>query len=120
MKTKRLVISTVLGLICGLICYGFAMSGQKEVSTALALNVILSRALIGVAIGISRFTLIHWALHGIVMGFVFSLPAGFGAMLGSENPDFSHTMLMILVIMMGMFYGFLIELLTSVVFKEKQ
>ncbi len=120
MKTKRLIISTLLGVVFGFVCYGFASSGQNEISTILALNIILGRTLIGIAIGISRFTLKHWSLHGIIMGFVFSIPAGFGAMLGPENPEFSHSMILVSTIIMGMIYGFLIEFLTSVVFKAKQ
>jgi len=120
MKTKRLFISTLLGVVFGFVCFGFASSGQNEISTILALNIVLSRTLIGVAIGISRFTLKHWSLHGLLMGLVFSLPAGFGAMLGPETPEFSHTMLMTSTVVMGMIYGFLIELITSVVFKARQ
>jgi hypothetical protein len=120
MKGKRLVISILLGVVFGFVCYGFALSGQNEVSAILALNIILGRTLIGVAIGISRFTCKHWFLHGIVMGLVFSLPQGFGAMLGPDNPEFSHNMLFVSTIVMGVIYGFLIELITTVVFKAKQ
>ncbi len=120
MKTKRLIISSLLGVVFGFVCYGFAASGNHEISTILALNMILGRTLIGVAIGISRFSLKHWSIHGLIMGLIFSLPAGFGAMLAPETPEFSHTMLMISTIVMGMIYGFLIELITSVLFKAKQ
>ena len=120
MKTKRLIISTLLGIAFGFVCYGFASGGPNEISLFLALNIILGRTLIGVAIGISRFTLKHWSLHGLVMGFVFSLPAGFGAMLGPENPEFPHSIMLTSTILMGMIYGFLIELITSVVFKARQ
>ncbi|MCD4745525.1 MAG: hypothetical protein K8R58_04440 [Bacteroidales bacterium] len=120
MKTKRFIISTLLGVVFGFVCYGFASSGQNEIPLVLAVNIILGRTLIGVAIGISRFSLKHWTLHGIIMGLVFSLPAAFGAMLGPENPEFSHTMLFVSTIVMGMIYGFLIELITSVLFKAKQ
>jgi len=82
MKTKRLLLSSILGLAFGFVCYGFASSGGNEISTILALNIILGRMLIGVAIGISRFSCRHWSVHGLIMGLVFSLPAGFGAMLG--------------------------------------
>jgi hypothetical protein len=119
MKAKRLIISTLLGIVFGFVCYGFAASGEYEIPIFLAVNIILGRTLIGVAIGISRFTLKHWSLHGIIMGFIFSLPAGFGAMLGPENPEFSHTMLLVSTIVMGMVYGFLIELITTVVFKAR-
>jgi hypothetical protein len=120
MKTKRLIISTLLGVLFGFVCYGLASSGQNELSTILALNIILGRTLIGVAIGISRFSCKHWSLHGIVMGFVFSVPVAFGAMLGPEDPEFNHTMIFVSTLVMGVIYGFLIELVTSVLFKAKQ
>jgi len=120
MKTKRLIIATILGVIFGFVCYGMASSGQGEISTILAINIILGRVLIGFGIGISRFSMKHWSLHGIIMGLIFSLPAGFGALLAPENPEFSHTMMFIATIVMGMIYGFLIELITSVLFKAKQ
>ncbi|MCF7858640.1 MAG: hypothetical protein K9N07_04870 [Candidatus Cloacimonetes bacterium] len=120
MKLKRLIITTILGVVFGFVCYGFASNGQAEFSTILALNIILGRTMIGVAIGISRFTCKHWSIHGIVLGFVFSLPAAFGAMMGADNPDFTPKMLFISTLIMGMIYGFLIELITSGLFKAKQ
>ena len=120
MKTKRLIITTILGVIFGFVCYGMASSGQNEISQILAINIILGRTLIGFGIGISRFSFKHWSLHGIIMGLIFSLPAGFGAMLGPENPEFSHSMLFISTIVMGMIYGFLIEIIATVIFKAKQ
>ena len=120
MKTKRLIIATLFGVIFGIVCFGLASSGQNELPMILAINIILGRTLIGVAIGISRFTLKHWSLHGLIMGLVFSFPAAFGAMLGPENPEFNHKMLFVSTIIMGMIYGFLIELITSVLFKAKQ
>lgn len=120
MKTKRLIISTLLGVVFGFVCFGFASSGQNEISLILALNIILGRTLIGVAIGISRFKCKHWSLHGIIMGFVFSLPAGLGAMLAPENPEFPHTMMVTSTVVMGVIYGFLIELITSLLFKARQ
>ena len=120
MKTKRLIITTILGVVFGIVCFGMASSGQNEISQILAINIILGRALIGFGIGISRFSFKHWALHGIIMGLIFSLPAAFGAMLGPENPEFNHTMMFVSTIVMGMIYGFLIEFITSVLFKAKQ
>ena len=120
MKVKRLVIATLLGLLFGFVCYGLASSGAYEVSGMLAASIILGRTLIGVAIGISRFPLKHWALHGLVMGFLFSLPAGFGAISGPENPEFTHTAMFTSTIIAGMVYGFLIEFITTVLFKAKQ
>jgi len=120
MKIKRLVITTILGVIFGFVCFGMASSGQNVISKILAVNIILGRTLIGFGIGISRFSFKYWSLHGIIMGLVFSLPAAFGAMLAPGNPEFNHTMLFVSTIIMGMIYGFLIELITSVLFKAKQ
>jgi len=120
MKTKRLIIATILGVVFGFVCYGMASSGQNEISMILAINIILGRTLIGFGIGISRFSFKYWSLHGIIMGLIFSLPAAFGAMLAPENPEFSHTMMFVSTLVMGIIYGFLIELITSVLFKAKQ
>lgn len=120
MRIKRWLIATILGLVFGFACCGFASSGTAEISKLLALNIIFGRMLIGFAIGISRFSLKHWSIHGIVMGFVFSIPAALGAMLGPENPEFTHQMIFISTLVMGVIYGFLIEFITSIVFKAKQ
>ena len=120
MKIKRLTIATTLGLLFGFVCYALASSGAYEVSGMLAASIILGRMLIGVAIGISRFPIKHWALHGLVMGFLFSLPAGFGAISGPENPEFTHTSMFFATIISGIVYGFLIEFITTVLLKAKQ
>jgi uncharacterized membrane protein len=120
MKIKRLIIATLLGVVFGFVCFGMASSGTNEISKILAMNIILGRTLIGFGIGISRFPFKHWSIHGVAMGLIFSLPAGFGAMLAPENPDFDHTMMLVATVVMGMVYGFLIELITTVFFKAKQ
>ncbi len=120
MKNKRLVITTILGFIFGFVCLGFASGDGNDISTILAANIVGGRVLIGIAIGISRFSMKHWSIHGLIMGLVFSLPAGFGAMLAPDNPEFSHTMMFISTVVMGMIYGLLIELITTVLFKAKK
>ena len=102
------------------VCCAFASSGPNAIPPALAANIILGRTLIGFGIGISRFSFKHWSLHGIAMGLVFSLPMAFGAMLSPDNPEFDHTMMFVSTMVMGMIYGFLIELITSVLFKARQ
>lgn len=116
---KRLIIATLSGLLFGFVCFGFACSGGNEISQWLGISIIAGRTLMGFGIGISRFSMKHWAIHGIVMGFLFSIPAAFGAMLGPENPEMSPGMIAISTVVMGIIYGFLIELITSVLFKAK-
>ena len=86
---KRLIIATLSGLLFGFVCFGFACSGSDEVATWLGISIITGRTLLGFGIGISRFSMGHWSIHGLVMGLIFSLPMAFGAMMGSDNPDMS-------------------------------
>ncbi|MDA3867637.1 MAG: hypothetical protein PF489_12940 [Salinivirgaceae bacterium] len=116
---KRLIIATLLGVASGFICYAFASSGQ-EVAFWMAVSIIFSRTLIGFAIGISRLKMGHWALHGTIMGLIFSLPGSFAVMAGPANPDFCPATMFFMTLIMGMLYGLIIELITSIVFKAKQ
>jgi len=116
---KRLIIATLCGLLFGFVCFGFASSGREDFNSWLALSMILGRTLIGFAIGISRFPMKHWALHGIVLGFIVSLPAAFGAGISPEESGMSGEMLFTATLVMGVIYGFLIELITTVVFNAK-
>ncbi len=116
---KRLIIATLSGVLFGFVCFGFACSGSDEVATWLGISIIAGRTLLGFGIGISRFSMGHWSIHGLVMGLIFSLPMAFGAMMGSENPDMSASMIATSTVVMGIIYGFLIELITTVFFKAK-
>jgi hypothetical protein len=116
---KRLTIATLFGVASGFVCYAFA-SSEQEMALWMAVSIIISRTLIGFAIGISRFKMKHWALHGAIMGFVFSLPGSFAVMAGPANPDFAPSTMFFMTLFMGVFYGVIIELFTSVVFKAKQ
>ena len=118
-KGKRIMIATLSGVLFGFVCYGFASSGSEQLALPIGLQIISSRTLIGFAIGISSLSLKHWSLHGLAMGMVFSLPLAFSGMLAPENPDFSQTMMFISTIVMGMIYGLLIEVITSLLFKAK-
>ena len=116
---KRLIIATVSGLLFGFVCFGFASYGREDFNSWLAISIILGRTLIGFAIGISRFPMKHWAIHGLVMGFLFSLPGAFGAGVSPEGSGMSGEMLFTASLVMGVIYGFLIELITTVLFKAK-
>jgi len=108
---KRLFIATILGIISGLACWILA-SSEGPTTWFFALSTILSRTLIGFAIGISVLK-IKWWLHGIVMGLLFSLPM---ALQGFYVPG-REAFIFLGTIIMGIVYGFFIELFTTVVFK---
>lgn len=118
-NTKRIIIATLSGLLFGFVCFGLASTGSLPIAWPAAVQIILSRTLIGLAIGISFAYLWHWAIHGLAMGLVFSLPLAFSGLMAPANPDFSRVGMFIWVVVLGMIYGLLIELITSVFFKEK-
>lgn len=113
----RLLVCTLGGLISGLVCYSFAASGPAVLPMPVIAQIIASRTLIGVAIGLSRFSFGHWAVHGVVLGALFSLPLAFSGLMAPENPQFSASTMFITTIIMGTIYGFLIELLAFAVEK---
>jgi hypothetical protein len=113
LKTKRVVIATIFGIIFGFVCWGFTLS-QGPQPWFFALQVIVSRMLIGFAIGISTL-MIPWWLHGVIFGFIFSLPMGLNGFYVPEKAMF----IFLGTVLMGIIYGFLIELFTTVVFKAR-
>ncbi|MCU0847746.1 MAG: hypothetical protein MUD12_07645 [Spirochaetes bacterium] len=120
MKTgKRLIIATLCGVITGLACFGLASSGKAELPWPAAVQIILSRTLIGFSIGISAVSIVHWSLNGLVMGVIYSLPLAFGVLMAPDNPEFSRSMLFTSTIVLGAVYGIFIELVTTVVFKAE-
>ena len=61
-------------------------------------------------IGISALKM-NWWFHGLVLGFIGSIPMAI--------PIINDIQIFIGTFVMGMIYGFLIELITSVLFKAK-
>ena len=116
---KRVAIATILGVLAGVLCHFLASSGGA-IEWALSANIISSRALLGFAIGISAVKMGHWTVHGLVMGALFSLPLAFGSMIGPEHPEFTKTAMFAWTVVFGMGYGFIIELVATVLFKAKQ
>jgi len=115
---KRIIIATLAGLAFGFVCFGFACS-SGELPLAISLQIIASRTLIGFTIGISVLNM-HWSLHGILIGLFYSLPLAFSGLMAPENPEFSKTSMLVSTIVMGVIYGVLIELITTVLFKAKR
>lgn len=108
-NTKRIVIASVLGLVCGGTGWAFANFAMGyTLGLSYNLHIILSNVLLGFVIGISLLRW-HWALHGLVLGGIFGLKNGLVA-LGTEG-------VFIPPLVFGFVYGFLIELITTVVFK---
>ena len=110
---KRIVSTIVWGLIFGFISWGIArICGALPLSGAV--SIILSRTILGFVIGISAWR-IAWWWHGILLGLFFSLPSGFASLwLG-----YGWGKGFVPALVTGIIFGFLIELLTTVVFKAE-
>jgi hypothetical protein len=114
LSTKRVVIATISGLVFGMVCMGLASSNPDAADTLTATikwNIVLSRTLMGFMIGISALRM-NWWLHGIVLGFIASIPMAVAV--------YPRMDIFIGTFIMGMIYGFLTELITSIFFKAKQ
>ena len=85
-----------------------------------AVQIITSRTLIGFAIGISVLSVGHWAIHGLLMGLIFSLPLAFSGLMAPDNPEYSKAVMWVWTVVLGMIYGLLIEVITSALFKARQ
>lgn len=118
-RPKRLIVATLMGVVCGFICLGLASSSPGQLPAPVVYQILAERTLIGVAIGISCVTLGHWAIHGLVLGVLFSVPLACSGLMAPDSPEFSKTAMFVLTIVLGMIYGLLIELVTSVVFKAR-
>ena len=120
-KTKRIIIATSSGLLFAFVCLGLSKLSPASgaLTWPITVQLILSRTLIGFAIGISCISLRHWSLHGLLMGFVFSLPFAFSGLEVPENLEYNKVIIFMATLILGMVYGLLIEIITSAVFKAK-
>jgi len=118
MSTKRVIIATLSGFFFGLVCFGLASQSPGELAAPIALQIITSRTLIGFALGISAFRMYHWSIRGLIMGGIFSIPMAFSGLM-AEVPGFTKTSMFSWTIILGMIYGLLIEVITSLIFKAR-
>ncbi len=115
---RRLMIATVLGLVFGVLNSLAVLAAPNRVPRSAIATIILGRGVLGFAIGVSALRM-KWWLHGLLLGFVFSLPAAFAARLMWMQFGMAPNALAVLALLVGLAIGFLIELLTSVVFKAR-
>lgn len=117
---KRLLIATLCGTIFGFVCYALALDAHPELSWPTAVHLITSRVLIGFSIGISTFHLGRWAIHGALLGLACSLPLAFGILVVPDFVEINKTSMFIWSNVLGMIYGVLTELVTTVLFRAPQ
>jgi hypothetical protein len=114
MRGSRVIFATILGFLCGIVCWRLAAS-HGPLAANMVWSIIFSRTLIGFVIGISAWK-IFYLVHGIILGFVVSLPMAL-ATLSMPERGFQ---IFLGTLVMGMIYGFLIELITHLVIKDQK
>ena len=107
---KRIFITTIVGFLCGLFC-AWGASGMGFSFWVLA-STVANRTVMGFGIGISRLKM-HWALHGLLLGAIFGLPLSLAALQSGVRGFLALEGA-------SLIYGFLIELVASVIFKARQ
>ncbi len=111
LTTKRVLIATLSGFAFGVVCMLFASSNPEVTLPAWTKwTIIFGRGLTGFTIGISALR-ISWWLHGMLIGFIGSIPMAFPVM---DRPEIA-----VGTFVMGVIYGFLTELITTIVFRAK-
>jgi hypothetical protein len=110
MTLKRLSICILGGIVAAIICVtGMKSSGNIEITKPILLSTIGNRILIGFVIGISGWR-IHYLIHGALMGLLITFSTSI-IMIPDNVQGF------VMYTTAGLIYGFLIELITTNVFK---
>ena len=104
---KRLIICIILGFITGILCYQGGKYAGVQFTTGMMWGTIFNRTVIGFIIGVSAWR-VHWAIHGIVIGLIGTLPMAFGGPEGGS---------VFILLLFGALWGFLIELFATPIFK---
>ncbi|MEA3230125.1 MAG: hypothetical protein U9P44_04365 [archaeon] len=79
MNTKRILIATAIGLLCGIFCaYGTVMMAEQSrlnlaLTTGLLASIIYNRVLIGFAVGLADNIKLNTVLRGAVIGIVITM-----------------------------------------------
>ena len=104
MLAKRLVIATILGVLCGLFCmYGtIAKFPEFATDTLFLAGIVYNRALIGIVIGIAGNIDRNPVIRGAVIGVVVSMAM---AIFSADG--------MLPLLGFGLVYGVLIDVVTS-------
>jgi len=109
---KRVFVSTLFGGILGNVGWLSAMMGGLVPWPGIVHQIFIY-ALMGFVIGIGSWK-VKWWLHGILIGFLFGISNGFGALWMTAVPA-----TFISIIITGLILGFLVELITSFGFKAR-
>jgi len=108
---KRLWVSVITGFVLGLFCAWAASS--KGFGTWVLVSIVANRTTIGLAIGISKFSKMHWALHGMLFGALFGLPLSLSVLQSGVAP-------FVVLEIASIIYGFIIEVVVRIFFRIEE
>jgi len=110
MNTKRIIIATAIGLLCGLFCaYGTMMMVDRgeldpQLATAGSLAfIVFNRVLIGLVVGIADRIKMNCVARGAIIGAVISLMIGIFPLIEGD------IMSALTVIGFGVVYGIIAD-----------
>jgi hypothetical protein len=111
-KASRLLTTTLLGLLFGVICMLFSRYGGSEIAFwPLGISLLLHHTVLGFAIGASALKM-NWAAHGALWGALFGVFLAIGQVGGALQPWMAF--------LLPVIWGFLIETLATKAFKQPQ
>jgi len=110
-KCSRLVTTTILGAVFGVICMILSRYTADVAFWPIGVSFILHHTVLGFAIGASSLKM-NWAAHGALWGALFGLFLAIGQVGGALEPWMAFVMPVV--------WGFLIEALATKVFKQPQ
>ncbi len=112
-KSSRLVTTTILGVIFGIICMLLSRYTMEIDFWPIGVAFLLNHTVLGVAIGASSIRM-HWAAHGAIWGAMFSVFTAIGS-IGTVTTQQIVIMFIAVVI-----WGFLIETIATKALKQAQ
>lgn len=110
-KASRLVTTTLLGVLFGVICMLLSRYTQGVDYWPLGVSFLLHHTVMGFAIGASLLRM-NWAFHGVLWGALFGLFLAISRIGTTQVPW--------LIFVGPVIWGFLIETLATNVFKQPQ
>jgi hypothetical protein len=110
-KSSRLVTTTILGLVFGVICMLLSRYITQVPFWPLGVSFLLHHTVLGFAIGASSLKM-NWAAHGASWGALFGLFLAIGQVGGALEPWIAFVLPVI--------WGFLIETLATKACKQPQ
>ncbi|MGC2613016.1 MAG: hypothetical protein WA354_03220 [Terracidiphilus sp.] len=110
---KRTTVAILFGLIAGLICASGAFYGHLlKFSAVMLLWVLLNRAVMGFAIGISGLR-VHWAWNGPIIGLAVGSIFSYFLFL-----NLGQVLVPVVNFFVNALFGLMIEFFTTKVFKQ--